>query len=199
MSPELTPQEFTEFWTLLNEEFPPYKVTAEDLTKQGRRYYAELRMQTKAALDDSFRAWARAQERRPKLAHLLAGCAAYHQRLNAALDIRRRREEPPRDVNVCVCGCGGTRWAMALLDEAGSPRRFPADPAAIGIPTLGAAAQNAIAGRVAALAGEFMTRDRVECLQSRSELVPRDTGTFLGRDDRGVPVWTIARPIQAAA
>lgn len=198
MSLELTQEQFADFWADLNREWPPYKISAEEIAKQGNRYFSELRAYSAAALEDSYRAWLRKNDRRPRLSHLLEGCAEYMHRLKAAIDIRGR-EEVPDHPNFCPCRCQGTRWAMVLLDAQGQARRFPASPAAIGVPNIDAAAQNAIAVRVAGLAGEPMTRDRIECRRQGSDLIPRDTGTFLGRDDRGVPIWTTTRQLEAAA
>jgi len=177
MMPSVTREEFAAWWDDLNRDFPPYKFTVEDLAKQARIWFDDLRHHPKLALEDSLRAWRRTQERRPKLAHILAGCVEYQRRISSALDIRAKRETVSDGLH-CDCGCGGIRWAQLLVDTAGAARTV----------------LNKATGELITL-----TRDHVECRRMRLSQVPGDAGEFVERDERGVPVWRLIAVEQEAA
>ena len=191
--PEVTPQEFAIWWDVLNAEFPPYKVPADELARQSRRWFHELRLFSRAALEDALRTWMRSSERRPKLTHILAGAQAYNRRIDDALDIRGR-QVIEHDGNRCACGCGGLRWARVITDSAGNPRFYPK---AMGQPSLPdgimGAARGAITREFESLADTPMTADLVECRRLGISRVPTDTGELVGMDERGVGVWRLNR------
>jgi hypothetical protein len=172
--------EFGAWWNELNREFPPYKLPADVLSAQADRWYRELNEFTIHALYDAFAAWLRKEDRRPKLAHMRAGCLLYLMRVTAAIEIGRKREVVEIDSNHCICGCGGTRWAAVLFDSSGNPRTE----------------------KIEGADGKFYdaTRDHVECLVSGRDSIPHGIGDLLGRDSRGIPVWIIRdRAMESAA
>lgn len=182
-----TRSEFDAFWDDLNIDFPPYKVSAEELARQSDRWYEDLRVFTASALREGFRQYARKGSHRPKLSDIYAGAAKYTQDLrDTAANSRGLRAES--DSDRCPCGCGGKRWAMALLDGNGKPRKFPTDPHAFASPEEQSVYGVPLAD-VLKFAGDFMTRDHMECSRRRVDEPPRNTGRMIGLDVRGVEVW----------
>lgn len=100
----------------------------------------------------------------------------------------------------CECGCGGKRWYQLLLDDAGKPRKFPADIAEkVAVPGAALRAPGFLEA-LSAQAGEPMLRQHLTC--ARDPKKPVDSAArlhFWGKHEDGTPVYAVKpRPGKAA-
>lgn len=108
----LTREQFNLWWDALNAEFPTYKLSDDQLAAVAKSWFRELQFQDLPILTEATREWRRATGKRPHISDILERCGRLHW---VEVTIAKRKHEAEwTDTNVCPCGCGGVRWALAL-------------------------------------------------------------------------------------